>query len=87
MIKTIFILQDDQVYMKNEKERQEYVEADSGFILTGAPLAWSSSIPWKYGQYEKNILDIALNVLEVPLESRNDALAISKNLAHGVKIS
>lgn len=70
--------------MKKEKDRQEYVEADSGFILVGAPVQWSTVIPWKYGQYEKNILDIALRIVNVPLESQNDPLVISNSLAHVV---
>ena len=70
--------------MENEKDRQQYVMNDSGFIVVGAPFSRSYGIPWKYGQYEKNILDIALHILDVSLQNRNDPLVVSRFLGHGV---
>uniref|UniRef100_A0A8C4QGE0 Transglutaminase N-terminal domain-containing protein n=1 Tax=Eptatretus burgeri TaxID=7764 RepID=A0A8C4QGE0_EPTBU len=54
---------EDQVYMKGEAEKEEYVLNDHGLIFYGT----SSDIisrSWIYGQFEKDVLDACLYILE-----------------------
>ena len=69
--------------MQNEEERQRYILDDTGFIVTGSFKARKGK-PWKYGQYEHDILDVALYVLDATLINQSDPLLVSDHLAHGV---
>ncbi|XP_057892269.1 protein-glutamine gamma-glutamyltransferase 6-like [Melospiza georgiana] len=69
---------DDDVYMANEKERQEYVLNDSGIIFQGVEKDIQEEA-WNYGQFEEDILDISLAVLDRSLNHREDpALDVSR---------
>ncbi|XP_053309710.1 protein-glutamine gamma-glutamyltransferase E-like [Spea bombifrons] len=62
---------DDDVYMANEDERQEYVLNDHGIIFMGnekhvVPLGWN------YGQFERNILSICMDILDRSLNYQAD---------------
>ncbi|KAM3922475.1 protein-glutamine gamma-glutamyltransferase E-like [Leptodactylus fuscus] len=65
---------DDEVYMANEEERKEYVLNDHGVIFMGND-KHVSSIGWNYGQFENNILDICLNILDRSLNCQKDPAA------------
>ncbi|NXT31017.1 TGM3L glutamyltransferase, partial [Pelecanoides urinatrix] len=61
----------DDVYMANEKERQEYVLNDSGIIFQGLE-KYIQQEAWNYGQFEEDILDISLAILDRSLNHRQD---------------
>ncbi|RMB95681.1 hypothetical protein DUI87_27793 [Hirundo rustica rustica] len=65
---------DDDVYMANEKERQEYVLNDSGIIFQGVEKDIQQEA-WNYGQFEEDILDISLAILDRSLNHREDPAA------------
>ncbi|XP_048818448.1 protein-glutamine gamma-glutamyltransferase 6-like isoform X4 [Lagopus muta] len=61
----------DDVYMANEKERREYVLNDSGIIFQGKE-KYIQQEAWNYGQFEEDILDISLSILDRSLNHRQD---------------
>ncbi|XP_071615638.1 protein-glutamine gamma-glutamyltransferase 6-like isoform X1 [Heliangelus exortis] len=61
----------DDVYMANEKERWEYVLNDSGIIFQGLE-KYIQPEAWNYGQFEEDILDISLAILDRSLNHRQD---------------
>ncbi|XP_032856915.1 protein-glutamine gamma-glutamyltransferase 6 isoform X1 [Tyto alba] len=61
----------DDVYMANEKERWEYVLNDSGIIFQGLE-KYIQQEAWNYGQFEEDILDISLTILDRSLNHRQD---------------
>ncbi|XP_072206173.1 protein-glutamine gamma-glutamyltransferase 6-like [Excalfactoria chinensis] len=61
----------DDVYMANEEERQEYVLNDSGIIFQGKE-KYIQQEAWNYGQFEEDILDISLSILDRSLNHRQD---------------
>ncbi|KAG7471968.1 hypothetical protein MATL_G00103580 [Megalops atlanticus] len=63
--------QSDSVYIPFEDQREEYVKNDFGLLYMGTPHNVISQ-PWAFGQYEKGILEICLNILQVsPQHSRD----------------
>ncbi|XP_004687926.1 PREDICTED: protein-glutamine gamma-glutamyltransferase 5 isoform X2 [Condylura cristata] len=56
----------DAVYLDSEPQRQEYVVNDYGFIYQGNK-NWIRPCPWNYGQFEENIIDICLELLDKSL--------------------
>ncbi|XP_075033813.1 protein-glutamine gamma-glutamyltransferase E-like [Mixophyes fleayi] len=65
---------DDEVYMANAEERKEYVLNDHGIIFMGNE-NHVTSIGWNYGQFENNILNICLEILDRSLNCQQDAAA------------
>ncbi|XP_056593618.1 coagulation factor XIII A chain-like [Triplophysa dalaica] len=68
----------DQVYIKKEEERQEYVLNDVGVIFIG-DFNEVSSRSWNFGQFEQGILDACLLILDsakVPLVFRGNATEV-----------
>ncbi|XP_053572555.1 protein-glutamine gamma-glutamyltransferase E-like [Bombina bombina] len=65
---------DDAVFMANQAEREEYVLSEFGLIYMGEPNNPNGS-PWDYGQFQDNILNICLNLLDSTLSFRSNALA------------
>ncbi|KAM4691573.1 protein-glutamine gamma-glutamyltransferase 5-like [Rhinophrynus dorsalis] len=63
---------DDDVYMENDSQRQEYVMNDYGFVYQGNH-NWISPCPWNFGQFEDDILDISLKMLDKNLNFLQDA--------------
>ncbi|XP_004380737.1 protein-glutamine gamma-glutamyltransferase 5 isoform X1 [Trichechus manatus latirostris] len=61
----------DAVYLDSEPQRQEYVMNDYGFIYQGNK-NWIYLCPWNYGQFEKNIIDICLQLLDKSLNFQMD---------------
>ncbi|XP_030068961.1 protein-glutamine gamma-glutamyltransferase E [Microcaecilia unicolor] len=64
----------DDVYMANEDERKEYVLNDSGIMYMGT-VKNLQYFGWNYGQFEKGILDISLDILDKSLEYTQDPVA------------
>lgn len=78
---------DDQVYMKSEEWRDECVVNDVGLIWRGTYNKLKPVI-WKYDQFEKNILDCALYLVNVvgrvPNSWRWDAVRTTRALCAAV---
>ena len=51
------LLADDQVYMENEVERNEYVLADFGYIWVGSARR-NRGIPWTFGQVNNTFVPL-----------------------------
>ncbi|XP_061065813.1 protein-glutamine gamma-glutamyltransferase E [Eubalaena glacialis] len=64
-------LQADSVFMSNHDEREEYVQEDAGIIFMGRT-SYISMIGWNYGQFEEDILNICLSLLDNSLNFRRD---------------
>uniref|UniRef100_A0A8D2CLU4 Protein-glutamine gamma-glutamyltransferase 5 n=1 Tax=Sciurus vulgaris TaxID=55149 RepID=A0A8D2CLU4_SCIVU len=62
----------DTVYLDSEPQRQEYVMNDYGFIYQGNK-NWIRPCPWNYGQFEENIIDICLKLLDKSLNFQIDS--------------
>ncbi|KAI4573055.1 hypothetical protein MJG53_012893 [Ovis ammon polii x Ovis aries] len=62
---------EDAVYLESEPQRQEYVMNDYGFIYQGNK-NWIRPCPWNYGQFEENIIDICLELLDKSLNFQID---------------
>uniref|UniRef100_A0A8C9P163 Protein-glutamine gamma-glutamyltransferase E n=1 Tax=Spermophilus dauricus TaxID=99837 RepID=A0A8C9P163_SPEDA len=54
---------EDDVFLASEEERQEYVLNDSGIIFRGVEKHIRAQ-GWNYGQFEEDILDICLSILD-----------------------
>ncbi|KAM4032377.1 protein-glutamine gamma-glutamyltransferase E-like [Anomaloglossus baeobatrachus] len=54
---------DDEVYMNSDSERAEYVLNDVGLYWFGNANSFDSR-RWNYGQFEENILNICLSLLD-----------------------
>lgn len=65
---------DDEVYLANEEERKEYVLNDHGVIFMGND-KHISAVGWNYGQFENNILNICLSILDRSLNAQKDIAA------------
>ncbi|XP_027725824.1 protein-glutamine gamma-glutamyltransferase 5 isoform X2 [Vombatus ursinus] len=61
----------DEVYLESEPQRQEYIMNDYGFIYQGNK-NWIRPCPWNYGQFEENIIDICLKLLDKSLNFQVD---------------
>ncbi|XP_060030475.1 protein-glutamine gamma-glutamyltransferase 5 [Erinaceus europaeus] len=61
----------DTVYLDSEPQRHEYVVNDYGFIYQGNK-NWILPCPWNYGQFEENIVDICLELLDKSLNFQVD---------------
>ncbi|CAL8354304.1 unnamed protein product [Gadus morhua 'NCC'] len=55
---------EDWVYLPEEEERQEYVLNEHGVIYKGTN-KYISSVPWDYGQFDEDIMDICMKILDV----------------------
>ncbi|XP_036275757.1 protein-glutamine gamma-glutamyltransferase 2 [Pipistrellus kuhlii] len=54
----------DAVFLDSEEERQEYVLAQDGLIYQGSA-KYFHDIPWNFGQFEAEILDTCLKILDM----------------------
>lgn len=85
-MQNIFFL-DDVVYLENEAERQEYVLAEDGLIWRGSHNRLRPTV-WKYAQFERDILDSALHLMnqvgKVRVSGRNDPVVITRCLSAAV---
>ncbi|XP_066480855.1 protein-glutamine gamma-glutamyltransferase 5 [Tiliqua scincoides] len=62
---------DDDVYLESEAERQEYVLNEEGLIYQGNK-NWIHPSPWNYGQFEEEMVDICLKLLDRSLNFLED---------------
>ncbi|KAM3922471.1 protein-glutamine gamma-glutamyltransferase E-like [Leptodactylus fuscus] len=62
---------DDDVYMEDENDKLEYVLNDSGIIYFGLE-DYISKMGWNYGQFEEDILDTCLQILDRSLNYQED---------------
>ncbi|KQL12596.1 hypothetical protein AAES_36842 [Amazona aestiva] len=62
----------DDAYMTNEKEQWEYVLNDTGIIFQGLE-KYIQREAWNYGQFEEDILDISLAILDQSLNHCQDS--------------
>ncbi|XP_068272563.1 protein-glutamine gamma-glutamyltransferase 6-like [Nyctibius grandis] len=76
----------DDVYMANEKERQEYILNDSGIIFQGLE-KYIQPEAWNYGQFEEDILDISLAILDRSLNHRQDPAVDVSNRNNPIYVS
>ncbi|KAM9552590.1 coagulation factor XIII A chain-like [Salvelinus alpinus] len=68
----------DEVYMPNEEERQEYVMNENGFIYEEES---GGGRQWYYGQFAEGILDACFQILDdshMPLVNRGDAVKVCR---------
>uniref|UniRef100_A0AAZ3SUW2 Coagulation factor XIII A chain n=1 Tax=Oncorhynchus tshawytscha TaxID=74940 RepID=A0AAZ3SUW2_ONCTS len=68
----------DEVYMPNEEERQEYVMNENGFIYEEES---GDGRQWFYGQFVEGILDACFQILDdshMPLVNRGDAVKVCR---------
>uniref|UniRef100_A0A8C5R8J8 protein-glutamine gamma-glutamyltransferase n=1 Tax=Leptobrachium leishanense TaxID=445787 RepID=A0A8C5R8J8_9ANUR len=77
---------EDEVYMENEAQRQEYVMNDYGFVYQGNR-NWITPCPWNFGQFEDDILDIILKILDKSLNYLEDAFKDLSNRNRAVYVS
>ncbi|XP_035513294.1 protein-glutamine gamma-glutamyltransferase 2-like [Morone saxatilis] len=62
----------DAVFMRSETKRQEYVLAQYGQIYRGTYKRIKGT-PWNFGQFDKDILDICLKILDDNPKFESDA--------------
>uniref|UniRef100_A0A8B9T8V3 protein-glutamine gamma-glutamyltransferase n=1 Tax=Anas platyrhynchos TaxID=8839 RepID=A0A8B9T8V3_ANAPL len=68
----------DAVYMANENERQEYVLNENGIIFVGNA-KYIEARGWYYGQFQDQLLNICLTMLDLSLYYRQDpAIDVSR---------
>ncbi|XP_076153937.1 protein-glutamine gamma-glutamyltransferase 2-like [Alosa pseudoharengus] len=63
---------EDWVHLPREDERQEYVMAEQGDIYRGTH-HYISSMDWNYGQFEEDVVDICLKLLDMNPKCLKDA--------------
>ncbi|KAM3840335.1 coagulation factor XIII A chain isoform 2-T2 [Vipera latastei] len=71
---------EDEVYMDEEEEREEYVLNDLGVIFYGDPENIRSR-SWNYGQFEEGILDACLYLMDraqLDLSGRGNPIKVSR---------
>ncbi|XP_015263909.1 PREDICTED: protein-glutamine gamma-glutamyltransferase 5-like [Gekko japonicus] len=62
---------EDEVYLASEPERQEYVMSEDGILYQGNQ-DWIQPSPWNYGQFEEDLVDICLELLDRSLNYRGN---------------
>ncbi|XP_041946332.1 transglutaminase 5, like [Alosa sapidissima] len=64
-------LKEDSVYMPLKSHREEYVQNDFGLLYMGTP---SNNVarPWSFDQYEADILQICMKLLDVSPQHQKD---------------
>ncbi|XP_069594602.1 protein-glutamine gamma-glutamyltransferase Z-like isoform X1 [Ranitomeya imitator] len=64
---------DDAVFLQDQEEREEYVMNENGCIFVGNA-DYISNYSWNFGQFDEDIIDICLALLDESLESHKNAL-------------
>ncbi|OCT75954.1 protein-glutamine gamma-glutamyltransferase 4 [Xenopus laevis] len=75
--------EDDDVYMPNEDERQEYVMKDTGYIYRGTYKNIKAR-PWNFGQFADNVLDCCMYLMDfggLKPSSRRNPVIISRKFS------
>ncbi|XP_063071206.1 transglutaminase 5, like [Engraulis encrasicolus] len=63
--------QDDAVYLPLDSQKEEYVLNDFGLLYVGTP-GNVASRPWSFDQYESEILQVCMGLLEVSPQHQQD---------------
>ncbi|KAK2492212.1 hypothetical protein MC885_003391 [Smutsia gigantea] len=81
---------EDDVFLASEEERQEYVLNDSGIIFRGVEKHIRAQ-GWNYGQFEEDILNICLSILDrspshqddpaTDVSHRHDPIYVSRTIS------
>lgn len=69
---------EDSVFMPGEADRYEYVMNEQGVIFVGNA-RYSSPRPWDYGQFEENMVDIVMMILDRSLDYKRNPLQDTAN--------
>uniref|UniRef100_A0A673NDN0 protein-glutamine gamma-glutamyltransferase n=1 Tax=Sinocyclocheilus rhinocerous TaxID=307959 RepID=A0A673NDN0_9TELE len=73
----IFFPVDDSVYLPSEELLQEYILNENGILYQGS---WDdiTTVPWNFGQFEKDVVDICFEVLDnSPTALKNSEMEIA----------
>ncbi|XP_072237590.1 protein-glutamine gamma-glutamyltransferase E-like isoform X1 [Leuresthes tenuis] len=62
---------EDSVFLSDEEQKQEYVMNEQGIIYRGSA-NYISGMNWDYGQFEEDMVDICLKILDVSNEHQRD---------------
>ncbi|KAG7468691.1 hypothetical protein MATL_G00145710 [Megalops atlanticus] len=80
----------DPVYLPDEEELREYILNENGLLYQGS---WDQirTLPWDFGQFEKDVVDICFEILdnspaalkdpETDLANRGDPVYVSRTVA------
>ncbi|XP_002738255.1 protein-glutamine gamma-glutamyltransferase K-like [Saccoglossus kowalevskii] len=72
----------DSVYLDDEKQREEYVLNDTGFIYVGS-CRNPSPRPWNFGQFDDAVLEASFYLLEqgIRIHERNNPLMVTRRIS------
>eukprot|EP01111_Echinosteliopsis_oligospora_P005318 TRINITY_DN1859_c0_g1_i4.p1 TRINITY_DN1859_c0_g1~~TRINITY_DN1859_c0_g1_i4.p1 ORF type:complete len:425 (-),score=132.80 TRINITY_DN1859_c0_g1_i4:93-1367(-) len=71
----------DDVFLDDEKHRQEYVLGEDGYIWVGSYHNFSPR-PWSFSQFNTKSLEASLLLLKkIPYEQRGDVVLISRHIS------
>lgn len=77
----------DEVYLKDDVLRDEYVLSEEGLMWRGSHNR-QKEVMWKYGQFQKNMLEasflLLLKIRRLALIYCNDPIQVSRNLSAAV---
>ncbi|XP_078092532.1 protein-glutamine gamma-glutamyltransferase 2-like [Mustelus asterias] len=69
---------EDEVFLNSDSQRDEYVMNETGIIYVGSS-NYIHGVPWNFGQFEEDILDICLKLLDkTPKYLKNPNKALGK---------
>ncbi|KAI1890023.1 hypothetical protein AGOR_G00168950 [Albula goreensis] len=76
----------DPVYLPDEEQLQEYILNENGILYQGS---WDSirSLPWNFGQFEKDVVDICFEILDNSPAALKDPETDTANRADPVYVS
>ncbi|XP_051754082.1 protein-glutamine gamma-glutamyltransferase 5-like [Ctenopharyngodon idella] len=78
--------EDDPVFLPSEDLRNEYVSSDYGVLYKGSPCNMFPR-PWSFNQYDKGMLDICMQLLQISPQSQADMKKDLLNRSSPVYIS
>jgi hypothetical protein len=77
----------DEVYIRDEKLREEYVLCEEGLMWRGSH-SRQKKVMWTFGQFQKNMLEISflllLKIRRLALIHCSDPVKVSRNLSAAV---
>lgn len=77
----------DEVYIRDDKLRDEYVLSEEGLMWRGSH-SRQKEVAWKFGQFQKNMLEcsfiLLLKIRRLALIHCNDPVQVSRNLSAAV---
>lgn len=86
----ILRMAEDQVYLEDESCKKEYIMADSGLIWRGSHKQMRPC-PWHFAQFEKNILQCSLYLLnqvgKLSVAGRADPVRVARVISAAVSPS